>query len=58
MDTSTRAKLALAIIAGILFAGSMWSGQDWMRWVAIGLLAAAILLRFLYPGGRRRGDEG
>lgn len=58
MDTATRAKLALAVIAGILFAGSMWSGQDWMRWVAIGLLAAAVLLRFIYPGGKRRGDEG
>lgn len=58
MDTATRAKLALAVVAGILFAGSMWSGQDWMRWVAIGLLAAAVLLRFIYPGGKRRGDEG
>jgi hypothetical protein len=58
MDTATRAKLALAVIAGILFAVSMWSGQDWMRWVAIGLLAAAVLLRFIYPGGKRRGDEG
>jgi hypothetical protein len=58
MDTATRAKLALALIAGILFAASMWTGQDWMRWVAIGLLAAAVLLRFIYPGGKRRGDEG
>jgi hypothetical protein len=57
MDTATRAKLVLAVVAGILFAGSMWSGQDWMRWVAIGLLAAAVLLRFIYPGGRRGRDE-
>jgi Flp pilus assembly protein TadB len=59
MDAPTRAKLALALIAGIIFAGSMWTGQDWLRWVAIGLLAAAVLLRFIYPGSgrRRRNDE-
>ena len=56
MDTQTRAKLALALIAFILFMGSMWSGQDWLRWVAIGFLAAAVLLRFLYPR-RRKGDD-
>ncbi len=55
MDTGTRAKLALALVAGIMFAASMWSGQDWLRWVAIGLLAAALILRFVSPG-RKRGD--
>ena len=58
MDSATRAKLALALIAFILFMGSMWSGQDWLRWVAIGFLAAAVLLRFVYPRGGRRGDKG
>ncbi|AHG90880.1 hypothetical protein J421_3343 [Gemmatirosa kalamazoonensis] len=57
MDGPTRAKLALALIAGILFAGSMWTGQDWLRWVAIGLLAAAVLLRFIYPNRPRRGND-
>jgi Flp pilus assembly protein TadB len=59
MDGATRAKLALALAAGILFAGSIWTGQDFLRWIAIGLLAAAVLLRFIYPrGGRRQDDDG
>jgi len=57
MDAMTRAKLALALVAFILFMGSMWTGQDWLRWVAIGFLAAAVLLRFIYRGGKRRGDD-
>ena len=57
MDAMTRAKLALALVAFILFMGSMWTGQDWLRWVAIGFLAAAVNLRFVFPRGRRRGDD-
>jgi hypothetical protein len=53
MDWPTRVKLGLATAAAILFAGSMWTHVDWLRWVAIGLLAVAFLLRFVYPGARR-----
>ena len=49
MDWHTRFKLGLMLAAGILWAGSMWSGQDWLRWIAIGLLAAALMLRFFKP---------
>ena len=52
MDRLTRMKLALALMAAIFFAGSMRTGQDWPRWVAIALLAAAVLLRFLRPRPR------
>ncbi len=54
MDRTTRAKLGLAVMAAIFFAGALWSGYDWPRWVAIALLAAAVLLRFLGPRGTTR----
>ena len=48
------AKLALVVMAIIFFAGSLWTGQDWPRLAAIGLLVAAFALRLL---GRRRPPE-
>ena len=48
MDRMTQAKLALALVAAILFAGSMrLEHADYLRWIAIGLLAVAVLLRFV-----------
>jgi hypothetical protein len=50
MDRVTQFKLALALVAAILFAASMrLEGAGYLRWVAIGLLSAAVLLRFLGP---------
>lgn len=49
MNGVTRAKLVLAVMAAIFFAGSLRSGANWPRWVAIALLAAAVLLRFVGP---------
>ena len=57
MDWLTRAKLGLMLAAAILWAGSMWSGQDWLRWIAIGLLAAALLLRFFGKPPREPQDR-
>ena len=54
MDSITRAKLGLALAAAIFFAGALRSGADWPRYVAIALLAAAVLLRFVGP---RRGPR-
>ena len=54
MNAITRAKLVLAVMAAIFFAGSLRSGRDWPLWVAIALLAAAVLLRFAGPRGRDR----
>jgi len=53
VNALTRAKLGLAVMAAIFFAGSLRSGRDWPRYVAIAMLAAAVLLRFVGP--RRRG---
>ena len=58
MDAFTRAKLGLAVAAAIFFAGALRSGLDWPRYVAIALLAAAVLLRFVAPRrGPARTDE-
>ncbi len=56
MDQVTILKLLLALAAGLLFAASMWTGIDWLRWVAIALLAVAVLLRFV--GRKPTDDEG
>lgn len=48
MDNVTRVKLGLALIAAILFAASMRRPDvDILRWIAIGLLTVAVLLRFV-----------
>ena len=53
MDPLTRFKLALAVVAAVLFGLSMRVDQDWLRWLAIGLLAAAVVLRFFTPRPRQ-----
>lgn len=56
MDRLTTLKLALIVVAAILFAGSMRTeGADWLRYLAIGLLVVALLLRFVGPRGPGRG---
>ena len=51
MDTMIRIRLALALVAAILFAASTRNEQaDYLRWIAIGLLVIAVALRFV---GRR-----
>ena len=53
MDTVTKARLALTLMAAILFAGSMRMEQaDWLRYLAIGMLVIALLLRFARPRTR------
>lgn len=47
VTTLTRVKLGLAIMALIFFAAGVRSGLDWQRWVAIGLLAVAVVLRYV-----------
>lgn len=49
MDRLAQAKLALLVMAAIFFAGSLRSGLDWPRWVAIGLLIVALALRLFRP---------
>lgn len=52
-DVLTRVKLALMVMALILFTASLRTGVDWHRFVGIGLLAVAFLLRFIKPNGQR-----
>jgi len=44
-----RLKLALGVGALAAFAWGMRTGDRWATWIAMGLLAAAFLLRFLGP---------
>lgn len=54
MTLFTRIKLGLAIMALIFFAASMRTGLDWQRFVAMGLLIAAVALRFVERFQRRK----
>lgn len=48
MDRVTQLKLAFALVAAVLFAASMRiEGAEFLRWTAIALLVAAVLLRFV-----------
>ena len=50
IDRFTQIKLALALMAAIFFAASMrLENADYLRWIAIALLAGAVLLRFVKP---------
>ncbi len=55
MDRLSQAKLALLVMAAIFIAGGIRMGIDWPVWVAIGLLAVALLLRAV--GKRSRPPE-
>jgi hypothetical protein len=46
----TRLKLGLMLVAALFFGGSVWLEDDRLRWVAIALLAVALLLRFVRSG--------
>ena len=55
MDRMALAKVALIVMALIFLAGSMWTGEEWPRLAAIGLLLFALVLRLV--SGRRRPPE-
>ena len=54
MTPITTAKLALALIAAILFVFGIRGDLPQLRWAAIAFLAAAVLLRF-FDRNRSRG---
>lgn len=54
MTPLTTAKVALALSAAVLFALSIRTDYQALRWAAMGLLAVAVLLRFF---DRKRRDE-
>ena len=49
MSTLTRVKLALALIGVIVFAAGMRLDDGRLRYIGIGFVAAAWLLRFVKP---------
>lgn len=53
MDWLTRIKMGLFFAALIFFTNSMLTGNDWPRWVAVGLLVVAFLIRFVPRGPRQ-----
>lgn len=57
VTTLTRVKLGLAIMALIFFAAGIRSGLDWQRWMAIGLLAVAVVLRYVERLQQRREEQ-
>lgn len=54
MTPATQAKLALALIGVVVWGWAVRVDDARLRVVGIGFLAAAVLLRFLRPGGARR----
>ena len=56
MSGLTQAKLGLALAGLILWGYGARVDVDWLRWVGIGLLAVAAILRFVGPRSSRRGS--
>jgi hypothetical protein len=52
------AKGVLAVAGILLFLWARDDDQQTLRWIAIGLMIAAWMLRFVEKGRRQRGDEG
>ncbi len=51
-----RIRLLLLVAGVVAFTIAMRGGVEWVRWVGIVLVAAALLLRFVGPNdGNRRG---
>ena len=57
MSGLTQAKLGLALAGLILFGYGARSDIEWLRWVGIGFLAAAAVLRFVGPRSSRHGPD-
>ncbi|MBL0172474.1 MAG: hypothetical protein IPP90_17525 [Gemmatimonadaceae bacterium] len=49
-----RVRLLLLVAGAAAFGVAMRSGMEWLRWVGIALVAAALLLRF--ASRREKGD--
>ena len=54
MSPFTIAKLALMLVAAILFAWGVSSDNAGIRWVGIGFLFIALILRFIKPRKPRK----
>lgn len=57
MTPVTQAKLALAVIGVVVWGWAVRVDDARLRLIGIAFMAAAVLLRFLKPGGPRRGPR-
>ena len=57
MPSVTVAKVALALIGAALFLYAAQVDNHNLRWAAIGVIAVALLLRFVRTGARRERDD-
>lgn len=55
MSPLTQLKLGLALIGLLLFGYGVRADENRMRWLGIGFLAAAAVLRFVGPRSSRHG---
>jgi hypothetical protein len=46
------AKIALAVVAAILFGWGIRTDDSTVRWVGVGFLVVALALRFVQPKGK------
>ena len=51
MSKLTQAKLALALVAAIIWGAGYVQRNDALTWIGVGILAVAVLLRFVKPRG-------
>ena len=51
MSKMTQIKLALALMASIIWAAGYYQRNDALTWTGIGILAIAVALRFVKPKG-------
>jgi hypothetical protein len=52
MGPYTLAKIALAIVAAILFGWGIRTDDSTLRWAGVGFLAVALGIRFIQPKGK------
>jgi len=58
MTRLTQLKLGLVIAGLIVWGYGARVDISWLRWVGIGLFAAAVALRFVGPRSSRHGESG
>lgn len=52
MGGYTMAKVALAVVAAILFGWGIRTDDSMLRWTGVGFLVVALALRFVQPKGK------
>lgn len=57
MSTLTRAKVALALIGLLLFGAGVRLERIELRWIGLGFVIVAWLLRFARPRGSRQSEN-